>query len=196
MDGNARLPSNGRTAHGCGCHAALTPFAGILVFLAIWQIGCRDLQGAGLPAAARPTEIFQTFVERVPEAACTTAGSRPTRCCSATRSPSRSPSRSRSRSPRRERFDRFVMPTMLFFQVVPKVAIAPLFLVWFGVGATAEDPGRVPDLVLSDRDRRRGGPALDVVRDERSRALDGREPRCRCSRSSACRPACPTCSAA
>ena len=26
------------------------------------------------------------------------------------------------------------MPTMLFFQVVPKVAIAPLFLVWFGVG--------------------------------------------------------------
>ena len=32
------------------------------------------------------------------------------------------------------RFDRFVMPTMLFFQVVPKIAIAPLFLVWFGVG--------------------------------------------------------------
>ena len=34
-----------------------------------------------------------------------------------------------------QRFDRFVMPTMLFFQVVPKVAVAPLFLVWFGVGA-------------------------------------------------------------
>jgi len=33
-----------------------------------------------------------------------------------------------------QRFDNFVMPTMLFFQVVPKVAIAPLFLVWFGVG--------------------------------------------------------------
>ncbi|HZR68098.1 MAG TPA: ABC transporter permease [Burkholderiales bacterium] len=32
------------------------------------------------------------------------------------------------------RFDRFVMPMLLFFQVVPKVAIAPLFLVWFGVG--------------------------------------------------------------
>ena len=35
-----------------------------------------------------------------------------------------------------QRFDRFVMPPMLFFQVVPKVAIAPLFLVWFGVGTT------------------------------------------------------------
>jgi NitT/TauT family transport system permease protein len=34
-----------------------------------------------------------------------------------------------------ERFDRFTMPTLLFFQVVPKVAVAPLFLVWFGVGA-------------------------------------------------------------
>ena len=34
------------------------------------------------------------------------------------------------------RFDSFVMPQMLFFQVVPKVAIAPLFLVWFGVGTT------------------------------------------------------------
>jgi NitT/TauT family transport system permease protein len=33
-------------------------------------------------------------------------------------------------------FNELVMPTMLFFQIVPKVAIAPLFLVWFGVGAT------------------------------------------------------------
>jgi NitT/TauT family transport system permease protein len=35
-----------------------------------------------------------------------------------------------------QRFDRFVTPQMLFFQIVPKVAIAPLFLVWFGVGTT------------------------------------------------------------
>ena len=32
------------------------------------------------------------------------------------------------------RIDEFIMPTLLFFQVIPKVAIAPLFLVWFGVG--------------------------------------------------------------
>ncbi len=35
-----------------------------------------------------------------------------------------------------KRFNEFVMPTMLFFQFVPKVASAPLFLVWFGVGST------------------------------------------------------------
>ncbi|MBI5034778.1 MAG: ABC transporter permease [Chloroflexi bacterium] len=34
------------------------------------------------------------------------------------------------------RFDEFVTPTMLFFQVVPKIAVAPLFIVWFGVGIT------------------------------------------------------------
>lgn len=31
-------------------------------------------------------------------------------------------------------FDQFITPILLFFQVVPKIAIAPLFLVWFGVG--------------------------------------------------------------
>ena len=31
-------------------------------------------------------------------------------------------------------FDRFITPVLLFFQTVPKIAIAPLFLVWFGVG--------------------------------------------------------------
>lgn len=35
-----------------------------------------------------------------------------------------------------KKFNELVMPTMLFFQIVPKVAIAPLFLVWFGVGTT------------------------------------------------------------
>ncbi len=33
-------------------------------------------------------------------------------------------------------FDRFIMPILLFFQVVPKIAIAPLFLIWFGFGTT------------------------------------------------------------
>ncbi len=34
------------------------------------------------------------------------------------------------------RFDALITPTLLFFQVVPKIAIAPLFLVWFGIGTT------------------------------------------------------------
>lgn len=34
------------------------------------------------------------------------------------------------------RFDEFVTPTMLFLQTIPKVAIAPLMIVWFGVGPT------------------------------------------------------------
>ncbi|RME84943.1 MAG: ABC transporter permease, partial [Caldilineae bacterium] len=31
-------------------------------------------------------------------------------------------------------FDNFITPIILFFQTVPKIALAPLFLVWFGVG--------------------------------------------------------------
>jgi hypothetical protein len=55
------------------------------------------------------------------------------------------------------------MPQMLFFQVVPKVAIAPLFLVWFGVGSTPKVLVAFPYLVLPHRHRRRGRPALDVA---------------------------------
>ena len=32
------------------------------------------------------------------------------------------------------RFDRFITPILLFSQTIPKIAIAPLFLVWFGFG--------------------------------------------------------------
>jgi NitT/TauT family transport system permease protein len=112
----------------------LTPFAGILVFLVIWQVGVVILKAPAY-LIPTPTEIFRTFfaalprllhhgwfttyemllgyglavVIAIPLAIAITSSSR---------------------------FDRFVMPTMLFFQVVPKVAIAPLFLVWFGVGTT------------------------------------------------------------
>lgn len=114
--------------------AKLTPFVGILVFLAVWQAAVAALK---VPAylLPPPTEIFRTFFSELPRilhhgwfttyemllgyglaviialplAIAITSSSR---------------------------FDRFVMPTMLFFQVVPKVAIAPLFLVWFGVGTT------------------------------------------------------------
>lgn len=35
-------------------------------------------------------------------------------------------------------FDRAIMPVLIFSQTVPKIAIAPLFIVWFGFGPTAK----------------------------------------------------------
>jgi NitT/TauT family transport system permease protein len=111
----------------------LTPLAGVLAFLAIWEVVVRILKVPPylLPP---PSEIVRVFADEfakiafhgwvtlyemllgyalavviaIPLAIAITSS---------------------------ERFDRFTMPTLLFFQVVPKVAIAPLFLVWFGVGA-------------------------------------------------------------
>lgn len=111
----------------------LTPFVGVVAFLVVWQIGV-ILFKAPPYLLPPPTTIFRVFVDdfprllehgwvttyemllgyglavliAVPLAIAITAS---------------------------QRFDKFVMPTLLFFQVVPKVAIAPLFLVWFGVGA-------------------------------------------------------------
>jgi len=112
----------------------IVPSAGILVFLAVWEAAVRMLN---VPAYLMPppTAVFRVFVNEyqklayhgwvttyemllgyalavavaIPLAIAITAS---------------------------QRFDRFVTPQMLFFQVVPKVAIAPLFLVWFGVGVT------------------------------------------------------------
>ena len=112
----------------------LTPVAGVLVFLAIWQIGVVAYK---VPAylLPPPTMIAQTFIDEFPRLlrhgwittyemlggyALAVAVALPL-AIAITSS---------------KRFDEFVMPTMLFFQVVPKVAIAPLFLVWFGVGTT------------------------------------------------------------
>jgi NitT/TauT family transport system permease protein len=111
----------------------LTPFAGILVFLALWEaiVALLKMPPYLLPG---PIQIFDTFVGEFPKLAfhgwvtlyemllgygLAVAVAIPL-AIAITSS---------------ERFDRFAMPTLLFFQVVPKVAIAPLFLVWFGVGA-------------------------------------------------------------
>jgi NitT/TauT family transport system permease protein len=123
---------------GRGILAALTakrtPFVGVLVFLPVWPAPVAVLK---VPAylLPPPTEIFRTFFSELPRIlhhgwfttyemllgyglAVIIALPLAIAITSS------------------QRFDRFVMPTMLFFQVVPKVAIAPLFLVWFGVGTT------------------------------------------------------------
>ena len=35
-------------------------------------------------------------------------------------------------------FERSIMPVLIFSQTIPKIAIAPLFIVWFGFGPTAK----------------------------------------------------------
>ena len=112
----------------------LAPLLGILVFLAIWEAGVRLLK---VPAYLMPppSAVFGIFVDEFPKLmyhgwvttyemllgyAMAVAIAIPL-AIGITSS---------------HRFDRFVTPQLLFFQVVPKVAIAPLFLVWFGVGTT------------------------------------------------------------
>src|SRR2546428_4231509 len=113
--------------------SVITPFVGILVFLAVWEAGVAlyRMPAYLLPA---PSVIFEAFVTELPRLAyhgwvtayemllgyaLAVAVAVPL-AIAITSS---------------QRFDSFVMPTLLFFQVVPKVAVAPLFLVWFGVGA-------------------------------------------------------------
>src|SRR2546422_4002859 len=113
--------------------SVITPFVGILVFLAVWEAGVAlyRMPAYLLPA---PSVIFETFVTELPRLAyhgwvtayemllgyaLAVAVAVPLAIAITSW----------------QRFDSFVMPTLLFFQVVPKVAIAPLFLVWFGVGA-------------------------------------------------------------
>jgi NitT/TauT family transport system permease protein len=112
----------------------LAPLAGVLVFLAIWEAGVAVFK---VPAYLMPppSGVFYVFVVEFPRLlyhgwvttyemllgyGLAVAIAVPL-AIGITAS---------------QRFDRFVTPQMLFFQIVPKVAIAPLFLVWFGVGTT------------------------------------------------------------
>lgn len=110
----------------------LMPMVGITVFLVIWQIAVMIFKFPSylLPA---PSEILGVFIDEFPKlwthSKVTTyemtlgyllaIGIAVPLAIGITSS---------------ARFDRFITPTLLFFQVVPKIAIAPLFLVWFGVG--------------------------------------------------------------
>jgi len=119
---------------GFGALKKLTPLVGIVAFLLAWQLFVIiwKVPPYLLPT---PTAIAQTFFQELPDLlhhgwvtvyemlagyALAVAVALPL-AIAITSS---------------RRFNELVMPTMLFFQIVPKVAIAPLFLVWFGVGAT------------------------------------------------------------
>lgn len=114
--------------------AKMLPLAGILAFLAVWEVGVRIFKAPAYLIPA-PSRIVGVFIDEFPKLAyhgwfttyemllgfaLAVAIAIPL-AIGITSS---------------QRFDRFITPQMLFFQVVPKVAIAPLFLVWFGVGTT------------------------------------------------------------
>lgn len=114
----------------------LLPVVGMFVFLVIWEIAViiLDIKTYLLP---RPTQIFQTIIDKfdvlmghtwvtayemvlgyllaiavaVPLAVGITSY---------------------------RRFDKFITPILLFFQTIPKIAIAPVFLVWLGFGPASK----------------------------------------------------------
>ncbi len=108
------------------------PYIGILLLLAIWEVSVRILK---LPSylLPPPSEIAQVIVQKFPllmEHSWVTAyemlwgyflaiAVAIPMAIAITASPN---------------FDRFITPILLFFQTVPKISLAPLFLVWFGVG--------------------------------------------------------------
>ncbi len=108
------------------------PYIGILALLGVWEIAVRilELPSYLLPA---PTEIVMEIIDNfqnIFDQSLVTAyemlmgyflaiGIAVPMAIAITASPS---------------FDRFITPILLFFQTVPKISLAPLFLVWFGVG--------------------------------------------------------------
>jgi NitT/TauT family transport system permease protein len=127
-----RLPARSDRKLLATISAKLTPFVGIIVFLAVWELGVAIFKPPPylLPG---PIEIGRIFVaefdklvfhgwvttyEMLVGYALAVAIGLPLAIAITSSA----------------RFDRLVMPTLLFFQVIPKIAIAPLFLVWFGVG--------------------------------------------------------------
>ena len=110
----------------------ILPLIGILIFLGIWEVSVRILK---LPSylLPPPSEIAVTMFEEIDkliEHSWVTAYEMflgyllaiavgVPMAIAITYSPT---------------FDRFITPILLFFQTTPKIALAPLFLVWFGVG--------------------------------------------------------------
>ena len=56
------------------------------------------------------------------------------------------------------RFERIVYPYILALQTVPKVAVAPLMIIWVGYGIQSKISHGGPHRLLSDPRQRRGGP--------------------------------------
>src|ERR1700731_1328015 len=134
MSGSVNSETNVNVPAWVSLVKMLTPLIGIFCFLLAWQLFviAYKIPPYLLPT---PTEIANTFIDQLPKLlhhgwittyemlggyAVAVAVALPLAIA----------------IPSSKRFNDLVMPTMLFFQIVPKVAIAPLFLVWFGIGVT------------------------------------------------------------
>ena len=134
LSDTAKVDAKTMSTRGMGIVKKLTPLVGIAVFLLAWQIFVIvwEVPPYLLPT---PVAIADAFVAELPELLrhgwvtvyemlagyALAVGVAIPLAIAITSS---------------NRFNELAMPTLLFFQIVPKVAIAPLFLVWFGVGVT------------------------------------------------------------
>lgn len=134
LSDTAKVGARTTVIRGMGIVKKLTPLVGIAAFLLAWQVFVVVWK---VPPYLLPTPvaIADTFVSELPDLlshgwvtvyemlagyALAVAVAIPLAIAITSSN----------------RFNELAMPTMLFFQIVPKVAIAPLFLVWFGVGVT------------------------------------------------------------
>jgi NitT/TauT family transport system permease protein len=134
LSDTAKVGAKTTAERSMGIVKKLTPLVGIAVFLLAWQIFVVvwEMPPYLLPT---PVAIAETFVSELPDLlshgwvtvyemlagyALAVAVAIPLAIAITSSN----------------RFNELAMPTMLFFQIVPKAAIAPLFLVWFGVGVT------------------------------------------------------------
>ena len=66
-------------------------------------------------------------------------------------------------------------PILVAFQIVPKAAVAPIFIVWLGTGALFQSADRICHRVLSGRNRHGGRAALRAAGNHPFAALNGRQ---------------------
>ena len=147
---------------------------------AIWELACIALRACRSSCCrARPSiaaslykqfgPIIEQFLDDAAAHACRLCDrGRARRVCSASRSDRRASSiagsiRSSSAS-----------------TAFPKVAVVPVFVIWFGIGTRAGGADRIPGLVLSDRGQRRDRPcdhrAGTARRDALARRQEAQDP--------------------
>lgn len=69
--------------------------------------------------------------------------------------------------------ERVLYPPMIASQAIPKVAVAPLFVVWMGIRGNAKGLDSLPDSILSGRHRYGGRIALDSAGNAATWTVDG-----------------------